>query len=173
MNESEVRATTARRIAYWALTALTASVMLWSGWLDLSGAPDVIEGMARLGYPPYLREILGVWKVLAAVAILAPKAPLLKEWAYAGILFDLTGASLSHAASGDGAVMVVTPLLILCVAMASWALRPADRKNWGASAPPSSLTSRASGTSLREQRSFASRSHAHEAPAGAHDHGSS
>jgi uncharacterized membrane protein YphA (DoxX/SURF4 family) len=95
---------------------------------DLSGAPQVLEGMAHLGYPAYFATILGVWKVLGAVAVLAPRFPRLKEWAYAGIFFDLTGAAASHAASGDAAGKVITPLVLVAIAAASWALRPEGRK---------------------------------------------
>ncbi|MGZ5970135.1 MAG: DoxX family protein, partial [Polyangiales bacterium] len=84
-------------------------------------------GMGKLGYPAYFATILGTWKLLGAVAIVAPRYPRLKEWAYAGIMFDLTGASLSHLASGDPAGKVVTPLVLLGLAAASWALRPSKR----------------------------------------------
>jgi DoxX-like family len=69
-----------------------------------------------------------VWKVLGGIAILVPRFPRLKEWAYAGIVFDLTGASVSHAVSGDGAPNVIVPLLLAAVAFASWSLRPQSRK---------------------------------------------
>ncbi len=82
--------------------------------------------LAELGYPPYFVTVLGAWKVLGALAILAPGAPRLKEWAYAGIMFDLTGAALSHAAIGHPAVKAIAPLAILGIAAASWALRPAS-----------------------------------------------
>ncbi len=72
--------------------------------------------------------ILGVWKVLGGVAVLIPRFPKLKEWAYAGMLFDLTGAAASHAAVGDPLAKVVTPLLLLGIVMASWALRPEGRR---------------------------------------------
>jgi hypothetical protein len=72
--------------------------------------------------------ILGLWKVAGAGAILLPRTPLLKEWAYAGIVFDLTGAAASHAFSGDPPSNVITPLVILGLAAASWALRPASRR---------------------------------------------
>jgi hypothetical protein len=89
--------------------------------------PDAIAGITQLGYPVYFIVLLGVWKVLGALAILAPRLPRLKEWAYAGIFFDLTGASVSHAASGSSAGNVVGPAVFALVAMASWALRPESR----------------------------------------------
>ena len=87
----------------------------------------VIEAMTKLEYPSYLAVILGVWKVLGGVAVLIPRFPRLKEWAYAGMLFDLTGAAASHAACGDPVGEIVTPLVILGIGMASWALRPDSR----------------------------------------------
>lgn len=117
----------AQTIGYWAATGLTALAFAAGGAADLSGAPNVIAGMTHLGYPAYVATILGVWKLLGAVAIVAPKFPRLKEWAYAGIFFDLTGAAVSHAASGDDAGKVITPLVIAGIAAASWALRPESR----------------------------------------------
>ena len=83
-----------------------------------------------LGYPPYFLTVLGVWKVLGAIAILMPRFPRLKEWAYAGIFFDLTGAAASYAAAGDHGVSafhILAPLFLAVLAVASWALRPESR----------------------------------------------
>jgi uncharacterized membrane protein YphA (DoxX/SURF4 family) len=118
----------ARPIAYWVATAITAFVCLSGGIGDLSHATAVIEGMSHLGYPVYFATILGVWKLLGGVAVLAPRLPRVKEWAYAGIAFDLTGAAASHAATGDPGIKVVTPLLLLIAVITSWALRPASRR---------------------------------------------
>jgi hypothetical protein len=71
--------------------------------------------------------ILGIWKLLGGATLLWPGLPRLKEWAYAGILFDLTGATISHLAMGDGVRHAVTPLVIAALALASWALRPPGR----------------------------------------------
>lgn len=117
-----------KNIAYWATTGLVAFAFLGGGAADLSRSEDVLAGMAHLGYPVYFATILGIWKILGAVALVAPGFPRLKEWAYAGIFFDLTGAAASHAASGDGADKVMVPLVILGLAVASWALRPAARR---------------------------------------------
>jgi uncharacterized membrane protein YphA (DoxX/SURF4 family) len=114
-----------RTIAYWGTTALTAAAFLAGGLADLTRGPALVSGMAHLGYPGYFMLILGTWKVLGALAILAPRLPRLKEWAYAGMLFDLSGAALSHAAVGDPSTKVLVPLVILGLAVASWALRPA------------------------------------------------
>ena len=117
-----------RRIAYWVTTALTAFVFLSGGVADLIPPRDVMEGMAHLGYPAYFTSILGVWKVLGGLAVLAPRFARLKEWAYAGMLFDLSGASASHASVGDPVAKIVTPILLLGIVIASWALRPESRK---------------------------------------------
>ncbi len=116
-----------RSIAYAATTALTALGFAFGGIADLMHNPEVVEGMTHLGYPAYLATLLGIWKVLGAAAIVAPGTARLKEFAYAGILFDLTGAAFSHAASGDPAGQVITPLVLLGIAAASYALRPASR----------------------------------------------
>jgi uncharacterized membrane protein YphA (DoxX/SURF4 family) len=96
--------------------------------MDVMKGPDVLAGMAHLGYPAYLATLLGVWKLLGAVAVLVPGFPRVKEWAYAGMFFDLTGASVSHAASGDPAGNVLTPLFILALVVASYLLRPESRR---------------------------------------------
>jgi uncharacterized membrane protein YphA (DoxX/SURF4 family) len=117
-----------KTIGYWIATGLVGLAFLAGGAGDLSQSPQVVEGMTHLGYPGYFATILGAWKVLGAAALFAPGLPRLKEWAYAGIVFDLTGAAFSHAASGDPAGKVITPLVLLALAAASWALRPEGRK---------------------------------------------
>jgi uncharacterized membrane protein YphA (DoxX/SURF4 family) len=117
-----------RNIVYWVATALTAFVFLSGGVADVLRPKPAVEGMVHLGYPIYFMVILGVWKFLGGITILLPRTALLKEWAYAGMLFDLTGASASHASSGDPLIKVVTPIIILGIVIASWALRPQSRK---------------------------------------------
>lgn len=95
--------------------------------MQLLRRPDAVAGIVALGYPVYVIVLLGVWKTLGAVTILAPRLPRLKEWAYAGIVFDLTGAAVSHAASGSSAGNVIAPVVFTVVALASWALRPEGR----------------------------------------------
>ena len=118
----------ARKIAYWVATTLTAFVMIAGGVTDLARPSFLLEGMTKLGYPAYFLLILGVWKVLGGVVVLTPGLPTLKEWAYAGMIFDLTGASLSHAAIGKPAGEIILPLVISAIVMASWALRPSARR---------------------------------------------
>ena len=79
----------------------------------------------HLGYPAYLATILGVWKLLGSTAILSPGHPRLKEWAYAGMFFTLTGAALSHTVSGDPVANILVPLVLLGFVMTSWALQSA------------------------------------------------
>jgi uncharacterized membrane protein YphA (DoxX/SURF4 family) len=116
-----------RTIGYWVATSLIALAFAAGGAVDLSGGPTVVAGLNHLGYPGYFATLLGGWKLLGAAALLAPKLPRLKEWAYAGMFFDLTGAAFSHAASGDGAGKILTPLVLVVFLAASWALRPESR----------------------------------------------
>ena len=90
--------------------------------------PAFAWGLAQMGYPAYLLTILGTWKVLGAVAILIPKYPLLKEWAYAGMFFLLTGALFSHIASGHPWTESIAAVSLLILTALSWYLRPAERK---------------------------------------------
>jgi len=117
-----------RRIAYWVTTGLTAFMFLSGGVMDIIQPAELLKGMTDLGYTAYFTTILGVWKFLGGLAILAPRLPRLKEWAYAGMFFDLTGASASHASVGDPVAKIVTPLILVGIVIASWALRPESRK---------------------------------------------
>jgi uncharacterized membrane protein YphA (DoxX/SURF4 family) len=116
-----------KTFAYWIVTALVALAFLAGGLMDIGRGPAVAAIMAHLGYPLYLAALLGAWKLAGAAAIVAPGLPRLKEWAYAGMFFDLSGAAVSHAARGDGARAIATPLVLLALVMASWALRPQSR----------------------------------------------
>jgi hypothetical protein len=121
----------ARSIGYWTSTILVAFFIGTGGLGQLwqyHANPDSIVPV--LLYPMYFFAILGIWKVLGAIAILVPGRPLLKEWAYAGIFFDLTGAAASYIGAGSyGAhgFHVIVPLLFAGITVASWALRPASR----------------------------------------------
>jgi uncharacterized membrane protein YphA (DoxX/SURF4 family) len=113
---------------YWISSVLLVAVLLFGGVMDLLRAPPVVQTITALGYPAYLALILGVWKLLGAATVAAPGLPRLKEWAYAGVLFDLSGAAASHGISGDPAAKVAVPLVLLGIAAVSWALRPASRR---------------------------------------------
>lgn len=84
--------------------------------------------MTHLGYPLYFLTIIGVWKMLGVAAVLLPKFPLVKEWAYAGFFFTMSGAVVSHAVAGDGAKEFFGPVLLLILTVVSWYFRAADRK---------------------------------------------
>ena len=118
----------ARNVGYWVATATVAFAFGVGGAFDLSGAPEVVAAIEHLGYPAYFATLIGVWKLLGAVAVLVPRLPRVKEWAYAGMFFDLTGAAISHAAAGDGAQAVVTPLVVLAFVVASYLLRSESRR---------------------------------------------
>jgi uncharacterized membrane protein YphA (DoxX/SURF4 family) len=118
---------TARTIGYWVTTVLAALLFTVPGIGLLGRMPHFTEDMTHLGYPLYFLTILGAWKVLGAVAIMAPGLPRLKEWAYAGMIFDLSGAVASHAVMGDAATKVVMPCIVGCLVITSWALRTDDR----------------------------------------------
>jgi DoxX-like family len=119
-----------RKIAYWTTTILVAFFMT-GGVAQIAQYRANPHGVVpQLGYPLYFFAILGVWKVLGAIAILVPRYPRLKEWAYAGIFFDLTGAAVSCAAVGGYGAYgfhVIAPLIITGLLVASWALRPESR----------------------------------------------
>jgi hypothetical protein len=125
--EKETLTMKARTVAYWATTVLVAFSMS-GGIAQLARVPGVVDGFVRiLGYPPYFVTILGLWKVLGAIAILVPRFPRLKEWAYAGIFFDLTGAAASNVAVHGSAFHILAPLIVAVLAVTSWALRPPSR----------------------------------------------
>jgi len=116
-----------RTATYRIATAITAFVMATGGLAYVLGAQWAVAGVLDLGYPRYVVTLLGVWKLLGVLAILWPGFPRLKEWAYAGIAFDLSGAAVSHLAVGDPFWHLPLTLGLLAVAFVSWALRPAGR----------------------------------------------
>lgn len=113
---------------YWGLTVLVSLGLLAGGFGQLSGADEMRQNMTNLGYPLYVMPLLGVWKVGAAVALLVPRFVRVKEWAYAGIGFLLTGAFVSHVSNGDAIGDSIAPLVVLALATGSYVLRPADRR---------------------------------------------
>lgn len=119
-------------VAYWICTAVTVFCFVPGGLAYAMAAPDVVEGVLQLGFPLYFIQLLGVWKVLGGVAIVVPGFPRLKEWAYAGMLFDLTAAAVANATMGAsmGAEWwhVPAPLMVGAVVIGSWALRPRSRR---------------------------------------------
>lgn len=111
------------RSTYWVTTIFVAAVFFATGIGNLVPIAHIARDMSHLGYPRYFLHILGVWKILAAITIVFPGVPRLKEWAYAGMMFDLTGAAFSRSASGDGVTMVIVPIAIAGFVMVSWGFR--------------------------------------------------
>ena len=116
-----------RNIAYVVTTVQLTIAFVGSGVANLFRLDHIAHDMMRLGYPTYFMTVLGVWKVLGALVVALPRLPRLKEWAYAGMIFDLTGAAASRAASNDGAAATLIPLALAVAALVSWRLRPATR----------------------------------------------
>jgi DoxX-like family len=134
-----------KSVVYWIATTLIALETLAGGATDIAhgratlvtGTP-VVDAVTSLGYPVYILTILGIWKLLGGATLLAPRLPRLKEWAYAGIIFELTGAAVSLIVRGYGVGDVATPLVLAALAIASWALRPPSR-TLGSLLPPRPL----------------------------------
>lgn len=120
-----------KMIAYWTATILLAAAVMLSGIGQLMQYGGNVELVTKLGYPLYVLTILGIWKVLGAIALVVPGFPRLKEWVHAGIFFLMTGAALSHAFAddyGDGGLNIILPLSYAALNIAAWALRPKSRK---------------------------------------------
>jgi len=116
------------KIIYWIATAWLALGMLSTGIVQLLKMKDEADMFTRLGYPLYLLTILAIWKFLGVIAVLIPKFPVLKEWAYAGFFFAMSGAIFSHFAVGDEAKEFFGPSLLIILTAVSWYFRPADRR---------------------------------------------
>ena len=117
------------KIIYWVATSLLAIGMLQSGIFAIIKSKEWVDLVTGLGYPVHLLILLGVWKILGVVAILMPRFPLLKEWAYAGFFFAMTGALISHLTVGDFAFKAIAgPAFQILFIILSWHFRPADRK---------------------------------------------
>ena len=114
--------------SYWVSTMYVVLTSLWAGVTDILHAPPLFDEVLRLGYPPHFSTLLGVWKVLGAVALIAPRYPLLKEWAYAGMFIDFSSAIVAYASVGDGVVSYIGPVLSMSALIASWYLRPKSRR---------------------------------------------
>ena len=115
-------------IWYWIITGLLSLCLFSGGVAQAVQVKGVVEGFKPLGYPTYFISVIGVWKVLGIIAILIPGFKLLKEWAYAGIFFTMSGAVISHIASGNVSVQIIAPFLLAVFTVLSWYLRPGNRK---------------------------------------------
>ena len=115
-------------IWYWIITAILSFCLFSGGLAQALQLPEVLQGFKPLGYPTYFISLIGIWKMLGVIAILLPKFKLLKEWAYAGLFFTMTGAVISHIASNDIKAQIIAPIVLAVFTVLSWYLRPASRK---------------------------------------------
>lgn len=116
------------KIIYWLATIWLSLGMLSTGVVQLMGMKEELAMMEKLGYPSYFLPLLGVWKIAGVTAVLIPGFGLLKEWAYAGFFFAMSGAIYSHFAVSDEAIAYFGPTLLLVLTLVSWYLRPLDRR---------------------------------------------
>ncbi len=116
------------KIIYWVFTGLFTFGMLQSGIFALLRSQIWIDMVSHLGYPLYFLSILGVWKILGVIVVLLPGFKLVKEWAYAGFFFLMTGALISHLVMGDGGKAILGPLFQTVFIILSWYFRPIERK---------------------------------------------
>lgn len=127
-NQGAATAARVRAIAYWVSTLLLSSELLAGGIWGILAIPRTRMMLQHLGYPTYFDMFLGVWYTLGGIAILAPRFPRLKEWAYAGATFVYSGAVVSHVAVHDSVGTAVPPAVFLILTFTSWATRPASRR---------------------------------------------
>ena len=123
----------AKQILYWTTTSLIALETFVGGVIDLThgrtnvfSGPTVVDVVTGLGYPVYILGVLGIWKIPGAITMVVPGFLRLKEWTYAGIVFELSGAVASQAIRGQSQD-IIAPVILLVLALASWALRPPNR----------------------------------------------
>lgn len=130
MNNKKFADTKAGKIIYWVATIWLALGMVSTGLVQLmkKDGQGGLDMLTHLGYPAYLLMILGAWKILGAITVLVPGMPVVKEWAYAGFFFIMTGAFFSHLAIGDSAMGLFPSLLLLILTIVSWYFRPAGRR---------------------------------------------
>jgi hypothetical protein len=115
-------------IWYWIITVILSFCIFSGGLAQAMQVKGVVQGFKPLGYPTYFISLIGVWKVLGIIAILIPNFKLLKEWAYAGIFFVMSGAVISHVASNDVSIQIIAPVVLAIFTVLSWYLRPVNRK---------------------------------------------
>lgn len=116
------------KIIYWVATLWLCLGMTATGIVQLIHMEEEVTNITNLGYPTYLMTVLGIWKILGVIAMLLPRFPLLKEWAYAGFFFAMSGAVISHFIVGDELITLLGPLLLIALTVVSWYYRPASRK---------------------------------------------
>ncbi len=116
------------KIIYWVFTLWMALGMVSTAIVQIMKNKDELANFTNLGYPSYLMTIIGVWKILGVIAVLIPKFPLLKEWAYAGFFFVISGAVISHIIVNDPVSKTFPAVLLLILVVISWYFRPDNRK---------------------------------------------
>lgn len=116
------------KIIYWVATLWLCLGMSATGIVQLIHMEEEVTNFTNLGYPTYLMTLLGIWKILGVIAMLLPRFPLLKEWAYAGFFFAMSGAVISHLIVGDELITLFGPMLLIALTVVSWYYRPASRK---------------------------------------------
>jgi len=117
-----------KSISYWVITGMVAFFIGSGGAAELARVPGTIQGLVQLGYPVYFASIIGFWKLLGAITILVARFPRLKEWAYAGIFFNMTGAAATGLFTHSAMWHVIVDLVLTALTVASWALRPPSRR---------------------------------------------
>jgi len=120
--------TKTQKIIYWISTLWLSLGMVATGIVQIAKSEQEVNNIIHLGYPVYFLTMLGIWKILGVVAILVPKFAVLKEWAYAGFFFAMSGALFSRIAAGDPFSQIAPALLLLTLTVISWYFRPANRK---------------------------------------------
>jgi hypothetical protein len=116
------------KIIYWIFTAWLSLGMVSTALVQLFKAKEEVDNITQLGYPVYFLTIIGTWKILGVITVLIPKFTLVKEWAYAGFFFAMSGAIFSHIATGNPVSKMFPSLLLLVLTVISWYFRPANRK---------------------------------------------
>lgn len=116
------------KIIYWVSTIWLALGMVSTGIVQLFRVKEDVDFIIQMGYPDYFLTIIGTWKILGAIAVLIPKFTLLKEWAYAGFFFIMSGAVFSHIATDNSMNEIFPAILLLALTVISWYFRPANRK---------------------------------------------
>lgn len=116
------------KIIYWIATVWLSLGMASTGIVQIIKLEEEANKMQAIGIPMYFLTIIGVWKLLGVIAVLVPKFPLVKEWAYAGFFFVASGALFTHLAVGHEPAELFGPSLLIILTIVSWYFRPADKK---------------------------------------------
>src|SRR5690606_14447726 len=116
------------KIIYWIATGWLSLGMLSTGIVQIIQMDEEVQKMSTLGYPAHFLTLIGIWKILGVIAVLVPKFPLIKEWAYAGFFFAMSGAAISHISAGEPFTEALPSLTLLTMTVISWYFRPESRK---------------------------------------------